>query len=226
METIKIKEKDGTITEYIMDQNGVIKQLYPQRYVYDSRYISTYDSPDYERKSLALQTLRMGFILAKARTAVDTLMDVGYGNGAFLKVAKLHVPNCSGFDVTGLPVPSGCKLETNLFNGAFHTDVVTFWDCLEHFPDLSFLSSFPCNMIVVSLPWCHYSTVALDAAKDWFANWKHRKPNEHLHHFDKRSLKATMEMYGWYCIGTSNMEDHVRKGPDKLQNILTCAFSR
>lgn len=226
MQTIDIREKDGTITQYVIDHNRVIKQLYPQHFVYDARYISTYDSPDYERKSQALQTLRSGFIQATAPFEVTSLLDVGYGNGAFLKTAKQSFETCKGFDVTGLPVPSGCEKMDSLYAGAYDTDVVTFWDCLEHFPDLSFLASLPCNMIIISLPWSHWWDVPASETRSWFTAWKHRKPNEHLHHFDEMSLRDTMKMYKWKELCHTNIEDAVRVGVDKRKNILTAAFVR
>lgn len=226
MRTIDIKEKDGTITEYIIDHNRVIKQLYPKRFVYDARYVSTYDTPDYERKSVALQTLRSGFIQATAPFEVKSLLDVGYGNGAFLKTAKQSFGDCRGFDITGLPVPSGCEKAASIYGGAYDSDVVTFWDCLEHFPDLSFVAGLCTKMVVISLPWSHWWDIPASETRSWFTTWKHRKANEHLHHFDEISLRDTMKMYKWKMIAHTNIEDAIRKGPDKRKNILTAAFIR
>lgn len=224
MQTIDIKEKDGTITQYVRDHNGVIKQLYPVRYTYDAKYVSIYDTPAYQAKSKALQLLRMGFVQSFVPDRpITALLDVGYGNGAFLKEAKNTVPMCHGYDITGLPVPSGCHKESTLFYGP--VDVITFWDVLEHFPDLTFLSElgYYTDMIVISLPWCHYET----AGADWFTNWKHRKPNEHLHHFNPESLKATMKQYGFQCLGISNIEDAVRTPiVANRKNILTATFGK
>ena len=56
-------------------------------------------------------------------------------------------------------------------------------------------------------------------------NWKHRKPNEHLFHFDENSLKNFMNSCGYKLIEISNIEDEVRTRYDKdLPNILTGIF--
>lgn len=239
MHVIEIKETDGSTTEYVRDKNNVIKQLYPQRFVYDAKYCATYDSPDYERKSAALQALRLGYVQACALSEVYTLLDCGYGNGAFLKYAEntRSIGALKGYDVSGLPVPKGCSRINALpllpeSGYADKVDVITFWDCLEHFPDLTFLRDLNAGMVVVSLPWCHYNLYAFQesqarVANGWFASWHHRKPNEHLHHFDRQSLIDTFREFGWQCLNTNNMEDVVRKGKNpRLQNILTAAFVR
>lgn len=222
MQTIDIKEKDGTITQYVEDHNGVIKQLYPVRYPYDAKYVSTYDTPAYQARAKALQLIRMGFVQSfMIDRPVMALLDVGYGNGAFLKEAKNTFALCYGYDVTGLPVPDGCTQLRTMYDE--RVDVVTFWDVLEHFPDLTFLGYMQhvTDLIVVSLPWCH-----VNAGKnfDWFVDWKHRKPNEHLHHFNSDSLKKTFKQFGWDCLGITNIEDAVRTPVDQNKNILSAAF--
>lgn len=246
MLTIKIKEKDGSTTEYVRDQFGVIKQLYPKPFVYDPAYCATYDTPDYERKSLALQRLRLGFVEACSPGPVKSLLDCGYGNGAFLKnlfESRTDLLSIKGYDISGVPVPLGCEKVKELPLRTTHgrlqnVDVITFWDCLEHFPDLSFIANLSTNMIVVSLPWCHFNYYLMrdaiiephvigSVAAGWFTSWHHRKPNEHLFHFDKDSLKATLWSLGWKCIATTSIEDVVRKGKHAgLPNILTAAFVR
>lgn len=241
MQKINIKEKDGSITEYIRDQNGVIKQLYPKRFKYDASYIAIYDQEKYTRMSDALQGIRFGYVASAFEDPIHSLVDCGYGNGAFLKyVVKTNaVTYPYGYDISGVPVPSGAYLIEGLpmTNEGEGCDIITFWDCLEHFPDLSFLANIKAKMIAISLPWCHFnhyaSTNRLVAdpfcklAAGWFTSWHHRKPDEHLHHFDKNSLIATMAMYGWKVKHYTNIEDAVRKPKDNhYKNILTAIFTR
>jgi hypothetical protein len=102
-------------------------------------------------------------------------------------------------------------------------DVYTFWDALEHVPDLSFIEDLPCKTICISLPWCHHYL-----GKEWLEKWKHLKPDEHLHHFNRDSLLRFMKSHGWGKeVGFSSHEDIVRKGDDEDRpNILTMAFQR
>lgn len=242
MNTIQITEKNGSVTQYVRDHNGVIKQLYPKPFTYNADYCATYDTPAYKRQSQTLQRLRLGFTEASwGSDPIMSLLDCGYGNGAFLRYASGKIYHLFGYDVSGVPVPRDVTRADRLpvrDTGGIGVDVITFWDCLEHFPDLSFLATLHCRMIVVSLPWCHYDTwlnrqgallpfEEKRRADALFTDWHHRKPDEHLHHFDKESLVKTMKMYGWGLVFSCNIEDAVRKGKDAArQNILTASFKR
>ena len=61
----------------------------------------------------------------------------------------------------------------------------------------------------------------------WFEKWKHRRPDEHLWHFDKDSLVNFMERMGYIMVSCSNLEDTIRKNPHQEEtNILTCVFKK
>lgn len=230
MTTIDIKEKDGSITKYFHDQNGVIKQLYPKPFVYDSNYVAVYDTPLYKKRSLALQRLRVSIIealLPKDMISDDlSLLDCGYGNGDFLRYAKESkaFQYLFGHDVSDVEPPSGIGFIKDILRSTM--DIITFWDCLEHFPEISWLADLPAKMIVLSLPHCHHNAIQWDSRGIWFTDWHHRKPNEHIYHFDKASLIKTMNMYGWKCISFGNPEDIIRTPRDFRTNILTAAFIR
>jgi hypothetical protein len=55
-------------------------------------------------------------------------------------------------------------------------------------------------------------------------NWKHRKPNEHLFHFNPDSLRKHFELHGYEYVTHSCIEDGIRKGED--ENILTGIFKK
>lgn len=204
--------------QYIIDQLGVVHQQNPEPYTYDEKYCSTYDTPEYQTKSDHLQALRLGFIAGAHGDYVRSLIDVGFGNGAFMKFAKQSVKFVGGIDVTSVSVPEGCHRLTKFDP----VDVVTFHDCLEHIPDLMFVRDIPAKTIVISLPHCHIN----DLGVEWFAKeYPHLKKNEHLHHFDTESLIRFMDNMGWYCIATSHHEDIVRQR-DIDWNIITAAFKR
>lgn len=211
--------------DYEIDEYGVIHQLNPQPYTYDANYVSTYDTEAYRRQSDILQALRLGFVIAAHGIAPYTLADFGYGNGAFLKFIEPQVAQRYGIDVTGLPV-DGCdiiQLNNNQWKLIPDAEVYTFWDALEHVGDITFVRDLSCGTIVISLPFCHYRNLG----KDWFDNqYKHRKPNEHLHHFDRYSLHRFMQAMGWRLVASSTHEDIVRKSPGDWPNILTMAFKR
>lgn len=203
---------------YGIDQYGAIHQLDAKPYTYDANYVATYDTDAYRRDNDKLQALRLGFIIGVHGSVPHSICDVGYGNGAFLKACKGIIPVRYGKDVTGLQVEG-----VRIVDKYPPTDVITFHDCLEHIPDLLFARDLKCKTLVVSLPWCHYET----AGQLWFDGlYKHRKPDEHLHHFSPGALEEFMASMNWVLASHSNHEDIVRKSPGSWQNILTMAFKR
>lgn len=207
--------------DYETDQHGVLCQINPQPYIYDEKYVATYDTPEYVAKNKALQLLRIGFVIASHGKEVDSLLDFGCGNGAFLAEATDYMGEVVGYDIA----------EGKMIKDVFKTDflgfseVYTFWDALEHVHDLEFIRTLPCKTICVSLPYCHMNEIRRDQA--WFdKDYKHRKPNEHVRHFTPESLSAMMEHYGWKAHITSFHEDIVRQSTHGLENILSMSFKK
>jgi len=133
-------------------------------------------------------------------------------------VCNRIVDRCAGHDLFRDLLPAGCDFVQDIT--AQHYDVVTFFDSLEHYPDIDFVQKLNCNYVVVSLPWCH------NTSDEWFSTWKHRKPDEHLHHFDLSSLTNFMRSQGFRLVGNSNVEDTIRKSASTLPNILTAVFEQ
>jgi hypothetical protein len=208
---------------YRTDECGALVQVCPQDYKYDAAYSAIYDTEAYRRGNETLQALRLGFVQAAHGERVHSLLDMGYGNGAFMEFAKHGVPWVGGYDITGVPVPAGTYKINSIHSLATNIDVITFWDCLEHLHDLEFLLTLPCKTIAISLPYCHFRK----EGREWFeTNYIHRKPNEHVRHFDATALSCTMAKFGWREVALSGHEDIVRKSKHGLQNILTMAFKR
>lgn len=206
------KTKDGF--EYYTDSHGVIHQLNPEVISYDVEYVDTYRTPEYQKASDTLMSIRLNSVLTAFQVQFKKkplmLLDVGYGDGSFLNNAKQFVPSCFGYDISGEDVPKGCKKIPHL---RYSFDVVCFWDAFEHIPDLSFIKDMKAKMIFMSMP---------NLKGKNFETWKHRKPNEHLHHFTPKSLESLMFEYGWKTILVNHQEDEIRKG--EFENIMTMAF--
>jgi hypothetical protein len=199
---------------YAEDRYGVIHQLKPQPFTYDPRYSATYDTPEYERRSELLQAMRFAFASAVHGKPIQSLTDVGYGNGAFMRFAKKQVPVVYGHDITGVEVPLGCDFTADI---NMVCDVITFHDVLEHFPTLGFVKHLKAETLIVSLPFF--------PGVEGFPSWCHRKPDEHLHHFTDESLRRFMWKQGWRLVSKSKHEDIVRRR-DVDWNILSCGFKR
>ena len=210
------------LTNYNQDQFGVIHQIEKQPLVYSNSYVdSVYQTDNMKVLTRQMAYLRLGFItgIVSKPTSQLSLLDIGFGNGAFLDVAKTAFKTAAGNDIFDNPyLPQGCNRVQEL--GQDYFDVITMYDSFEHFDELDFVAQLRCNYLIVSVPWCHYVSDA------WFDAWKHRKPNEHLHHFDQFSLTAFLLEYGYYLITFNNIEDAIRRPVDDRPNILTAAFRR
>jgi len=205
------------IKNYNIDQHGVIHQQDRQPFTYDKNYIDTgYGKLVQLTDEMAY--LRLGYIIGVIGRVPLSVLDVGYGTGDFLKVCNRIVDRCAGHDLFRDLLPAGCDFVQDIT--AQHYDVVTFFDSLEHYPDIDFVQKLNCNYVVVSLPWCH------NTSDEWFSTWKHRKPDEHLHHFDLSSLTNFMRSQGFRLVGNSNVEDTIRKSASTLPNILTAVFEQ
>jgi hypothetical protein len=152
----------------------------------------------------------------------SSICDFGYGNGSFLKYCNEQGKITYGYDVSDYPVPKGTQRIENI--DYYPVDVMTFFDSLEHLPQadlLSFLKNKPVKHICISVPWFHESL-----GGHWFRNWKHRRENEHFHHFDSNGLINLVIQAGYKVIHVGNHEDLIRKPVDNYPNILTVIASK
>lgn len=180
---------------------------------YDHAYVARYENyPQAE-----LSKIRARIVMQHAKD-FDTICDVGFGTGAFLSEIGHANPMTSlhGFDVSPYPPPWFVRIEPRWQEKGW--DVVTFFDSLEHFVELPKVRA---KFVIVSVPWFHSFEDG-----QWFANWKHRRPGEHLWHFDPSSLARVFETMGMREIYCGNPEDEIRQSSEELPNILTMVFAR
>jgi hypothetical protein len=199
--------------------NGVIKQKKIVKTIkeYNIDYVSErYNT--YGEKGLQMAYLRVGYLLGSIKEELNSVLDVGYGNGDFLKVCSEKIKNCFGNDISNYPLPHGCVFVDDIFKDEY--DLVCFFDSLEHFEEIDFVSKLKTKYVCVSLPWCH------NKSDEWFENWKHRREDEHLWHFNDNSLVNFMVEMGYELVNVSNVEDTIRKSINEDKNILTGIFKK
>ncbi len=204
---------------YKILNNGVIHQykLFSKLKEYNKDYInSRYNS--YGEKGLQMAYLRLGHLLGVLGKIPKSILDIGYGNGDFLKVSQKIIPNCYGNDISNYPTPDNVEFVENIKEK--HFDVITFFDVLEHFENIEFVKDLKCNYIMISVPNCHFFS------EEWFENWKHRRPDEHIFHFNEKSLNNYFKEMGFVKISYSNIEDIIRIPVDNNSNILTAIFKK
>lgn len=206
------------LTNYTKLGNGIIKQLNVENIEYNFEYSNKYNN--YGEKANYISYLRLGVLLGNLDKTPNSILDVGYGNCSFLNAAKTIIPNCYGYDISDYPVDSNITRVDTMFGK--HYDVISFFDSLEHFTEIDFIQKLDCDYITISLPWCHYFT------DDWFMNWYHRRPNEHLWHFNDTSLVNFFAENNFKNIYLGDYEDAIRKNGDtgKYPNILSAIFKR
>ena len=204
------------IDNYKKLENGLIKQksFFVEKKDYTEKYVETYNSLG--ELSVRMSFLRLGFLFGAIQEKVTKLLDIGYGNGDFLNCAKNFVPCPCGFEINEYHIPDGCKFVGDIYKEEF--DVVCFFDVLEHFDNIYDIENIKTKYMYISVPECHYSS------DEWFINWKHRKPDEHLWHFNKESLRNFMKEVGYDLVVYSDIEDTIRKSESKESNILTGIF--
>ena len=209
---------------YETDEFGVVHQQdLTVRERYDVEYVrSRYDTIPEKVREMSM--LRAGFILgATGAGKLRSVLDIGYGNGDFLRVMhEAFGADCYGLDVSGYPVPDGCRqLEWAGVMGR-HFQLVTLFDSLEHMPSLEVLDYLDCGFLAVTAPCFHP-----DLGADWFRAWKHRRPGEHLHHFSPDSLTGLMASKGYRLLVVDSIEDALRgSAPDGTWNTFTSVFER
>lgn len=207
------------IDNYTKLKNGLIKQekIFTSKRHYDVNYINN-SYNNYGEKTMQMSFLRLGYIIGSIGRIPNNILDIGFGNGEFLKTSSKIIDKCYGNDVSNYPIPENAIFVDNIYTDTY--DVVTFFDVLEHFEDIYEIKNLKCNFIVISVPWCH------NFSDEWFLKWKHRRPDEHLWHFDEKSIIKFFEEIGFELINKCNIEDSIRKPIDCNPNILTCTFRK
>jgi hypothetical protein len=173
---------------------------------YDQAYVAA----RYDRYGTTEEMSHLRLGLLKAYLNKGRLLDVGYGNGSFVKLARNAGLTAFGFDVHGADygIP-----EAGLNSGE-EWDVVTFFDSLEHIPDLGEVKDLAqrTDYIIVSYP-CRPDGFPVGAQA-----WKHFRPGEHIHYFCGRSLAV---LFGKTIRHATALEDVIRGGRGRNANILT-----
>lgn len=71
-----------------------------------------------------------------------------------------------------------------------------------------------------------YKDLSIQMSYLRFENWKHRRPDEHLWHFNLESLTKFMQEICYEKITHSNIEDVIRKPSSDYTNILSAVFKK
>lgn len=196
---------------------GICKQLNPLPFKYSIEYIQKRYST-YGELGPRMAYFRLGFLLGSLPEIPNKILDVGYGNGDFLKSCSDIIPNVFGNDIPPSYPISPIPTVDNIFEDTY--DVVCFFDSLEHFTDPYIIRKLKTKYIFITLPHFHP-----ELGHEWFVNWRHRKPNEHLWYFSEKGLVNFFESIGFGLVKLSAFEDTIRKNTEQSSpNILAGLF--
>lgn len=211
------------IPGYHIDANhGFVCQshIFARKQVYDRAYIDQrYDT----YKTSALMCVQRLDLIKDICGRIGSIFDFGYGNGQFLLHCHHDGIDASGYDINGYPLPKGPEFT---YPDPLTTyDVATLFDVFEHMDETEqreLIGTLSCRYLAISVPWCH-----IELGGDWFLEWRHRRPDEHLFHFNAGSLCSLLRLYNYQPVFVGNPEDQIRKVEGEWwPNILTVIFKR
>jgi hypothetical protein len=184
---------------------------------YDAAYAHQYD----KFPSKAMSRVRWDFISSFLDLPVGSkILDVGYGNGAFLKHA-----DAMGLDIYGIDVHSeDFGIPVVGFDHPLHYDLISFFDSLEHFADFAQIFKLRSRNVIISLP------LTPDLLLTAPHRWRHFKPGEHIHYFSPHSLDLFMRRWGFSRRITQGFPEDALRGKllidDKeLDNIYSAIYT-
>lgn len=127
------------------------------------------------------------------------VLDFGIGNGAFIR-RNPHLKKIYGYDIG---TDSCTWLASHDLFKSFYTmepnpEVVTFWDSLEHLPNLDEVIDLCPKFIICSLPVFENRAEVLQS--------KHFKPHEHVWYFSIKGLVSFMLERGFNCLYSRDLE--------------------
>lgn len=158
-----------------------------------------YDSA-YWQKYLKMDATPTGEALTKARIDLvrkyysgHDIIDVGIGGGRFVREI-----DCKGFDVN--PDAIDWLLSKKKWADAYitETDVMTFWDSLEHIHNPHPILKKIRKLAFVSCP------VYRDG--EHILRSKHFRKDEHCHYWTRKGLIDVMTHHGFDCLETNEVE--------------------
>lgn len=142
------------------------------------------------------------------------ILDFGVGSGDFIKRRPDGV-SVKGFDIDPLAVDwlkeNGYWLD--FYKEGNIPECVTFWDSLEHLPNVKDVVNKCPKLIICAIPiFLGYEDILKS---------KHFRPNEHIWYFTKLGFENFMESLGFTLIMVKNLEQLAGR-----ESIYTFVFRR
>lgn len=192
---------------------GFHPQFDPARY--DGAYFDKY---------AVMDSTEMGYLLNEQRAVfvrghyTGPVLDFGIGAGAFLKEMWKHPSSAgsAGFDINehALAWLRGNGSLRDPYNGVPKA-AMTFWDSLEHAPDIAPLLANVTGWVFVSMP------IVMEEHGGPLPTWRHYRPGEHLLYATAWGLAGLMRSFGFDLVEQDLFETRLGR-----QDIGSFAFRR
>lgn len=177
--------------------------------IYDKSYVLKYQR--YEKSELGQEIQKLRYETVHGVVKKGKLLDYGCGVGSFIKHCSFNGVIAKGFDIN--PYGEFCDPSVMLED----YDIVTFWDSLEHVEDpIKLINGLSAKYLFI----CSPSTDDFKGKKSDLPIWRHYMPEEHVHYFNERSLKALLTRCGYKISVVHYEESELRKGGSD-KNIIT-----
>jgi len=196
---------------YIYDANGFIKQKDPKPFEYSLDYKS------HQSTNTAMVWLRLGWlssILPFSKMKTMNAVDIGAGNGSFVREAASVFKRIVPYDLAGESIDDIELYETNW-------DLIVLSDVLEHYKDINDLWGLNFKYAMISFP------ETPDENKYDLSRWRHFKPNEHIYLLRLSQVIPWINEHGCTVEKFGNPEDMIRKRWDEnMPNISTVLIKK
>lgn len=192
----------------LIDQGMAYQRDQSQLVPYDEAYFRKCSGYEGQEIAEKLNAGRIDFV--ERHYGKGPLVDIGIGSGEFIKKR----PNTYGVDVNAVAQDWLFKnglWARNLRNFA----AFTFWDVIEHIPDVTEYFSKICNgsYLFTSLPIFDDLTRIRES--------KHYRPGEHLYYWQEQGFVSWMWLHRFELLERSDFETKAGR-----ESILSFAFRR
>lgn len=194
------------MTSSVPAQSDIYNLEYQQKY-------DRYGQTELSRKLMAVRWSRIKRHLNGHRA----LLDYGTADGAFLR--SEHRDPC--LHLVGWDVNPHSPYAKPIHEPSRGFDVLTAFDVIEHLTSpTAFLDRFRPRLLAVLTP----TTDGL-ADKQEILSWKHYRPGEHVHYFNRQSL-AALFLYGEYNVEEVCYTEAAMRNPDGPRDLILMIGSR
>lgn len=177
---------------------------------YDEAYFNKYVAYARTAFGVALNSMRVGLV-SRYLAPHDTLVDIGVGDGAFLRARGGPT---YGYDIN--PVAQRMLMERNVWRDPTLMSTVyaaSFWDVLEHMER-------PEDIVKKILTYCFVS-IPVFRDRQHVLKSRHYRPDEHCWYFTRHGLISWFWDLGFVCDTMNDMETSLGR-----EDIGTFVFRR